>query len=192
MRKRAFLFGGLGSTVLVWPAHADDYSLARDPVVWFFAAVVIALLVAILMVLVRRNSSTPDAGHASIVSPPPAAGGGGRIPWTDAPPAGAAGAVLHGFDTNDRAVRFEFSARELESGVVIGRGRDARAVLADEEVGRSHAVLRLASGRLEIKDLGSRNRTYVNGKVVESSGVAMVNYGDRLKFGPIELSLSKA
>ncbi|MDP2877447.1 MAG: GGDEF domain-containing protein [Holophaga sp.] len=68
---------------------------------------------------------------------------------------------------------------------LIGRSPTAAITLLDEEVSRSHARLSLDSttegSRITLKDLGSTNGTFVNGKAV--LGETRISTGDRLAIG---------
>jgi eukaryotic-like serine/threonine-protein kinase len=65
---------------------------------------------------------------------------------------------------------------------VLGRGREcAIHVAADEKVSRRHCELTIEPPRLSVRDLGSRNGTYVNGtRVTGDHGLAD---GDALRVG---------
>lgn len=70
--------------------------------------------------------------------------------------------------------------------LVVGRSRACQVVLGDETVSRRHAELRFRDGRWMLRDLGSSNGTYVNGRrVVE----AEVRPGDLVQLGGAELRL---
>jgi ABC-type multidrug transport system ATPase subunit/pSer/pThr/pTyr-binding forkhead associated (FHA) protein len=71
--------------------------------------------------------------------------------------------------------------------ITIGRARDNDIVLNDVLVSRHHAVVQAAPTGQRIVDLGSRNRTFVNGvPAVEGQLLAA---GDRLTVGGTELRL---
>jgi pSer/pThr/pTyr-binding forkhead associated (FHA) protein len=55
---------------------------------------------------------------------------------------------------------------EVKEELVIGR-EDCDLEVADLEMSRRHAVVRRATSRLEVEDLGSRNGTFVDGKRIE-------------------------
>jgi predicted component of type VI protein secretion system len=64
------------------------------------------------------------------------------------------------------------ASREFELGeksVTIGRSADADIILLDDKVSRHHCGIRGADGALFIKDLKSKNGTFVNGERVESA-----------------------
>lgn len=64
--------------------------------------------------------------------------------------------------------------------VTIGRSADADIVLLDERVSRIHCGLRLWDGDFYIKDLKSRNGTWVNNVKVD---VAKLKAGDVIRTG---------
>ena len=68
-----------------------------------------------------------------------------------------------------------------EGAHLIGRVDDAAIQLADEGVSRKHAELRIdGEGQAHVRDLESRNGTYLNGEKVRS---ATVQVGDRIQIG---------
>ncbi|MGB7587565.1 MAG: trypsin-like peptidase domain-containing protein [Solirubrobacterales bacterium] len=65
---------------------------------------------------------------------------------------------------------------------VIGRDEGADFVLDDQEVSREHAILKeLPGGRAELRDMGSRNGTFVNGKRI--SEPIVLEGGEEIKIG---------
>jgi hypothetical protein len=68
--------------------------------------------------------------------------------------------------------------------VALGRGLENTIVLEDRRVSRSHARLILAHGHWTVRDEGSTNGTFVNGRMVTQH--ALKN-GDRLSLGGLEL-----
>jgi hypothetical protein len=79
------------------------------------------------------------------------------------------------------------AAEELVSArLLIGRSSACQLVLADDTVSRRHAELRIEDGRWLLRDLGSSNGTWVNGRrVIE----AEVRPGDLLHLGGAEVRL---
>ena len=63
----------------------------------------------------------------------------------------------------------------------IGRSREADIPLLDDKVSRVHCGIRLSEGKFYLKDLKSRNGTYVNGERVEDT--AEIKAGDRIQIG---------
>jgi hypothetical protein len=73
---------------------------------------------------------------------------------------------------------------------VLGRGADCDLVVPDLTVSRRHAEIRHGpGGGLEIRDLGSRNGTFVNGERVAA---APVHAADVIMLGSAELRLEAA
>ena len=75
---------------------------------------------------------------------------------------------------------------ELETGeAVIGRSRACAVQIAETTVSRQHAVFVVELGSVRLRDLGSSNGTYVNGKRVDGSQA--LSDGDRVVVGEAEL-----
>lgn len=55
---------------------------------------------------------------------------------------------------------------------------------------RRHAILAREQNQLVVKDLKSRNGTFVNGKPVEKGGTQILRNGDELRFGNLNLRIS--
>ena len=76
-------------------------------------------------------------------------------------------------------------SREIEltgEPIAIGRSRDAFIPLLDDKVSRAHCGIRLSDdGQFYLKDLNSRNGTYLNGERIEDS--APLKVGDRIRVG---------
>ena len=63
----------------------------------------------------------------------------------------------------------------------IGRSREADIPLLDDKVSRVHCGIRLSEGEFYLKDLKSRNGTFVNGQRVEDT--VKLKPGDRIQVG---------
>jgi signal transduction histidine kinase len=72
------------------------------------------------------------------------------------------------------------SFRIRTSLTIVGRGRDADIALAGPEISRRHAAIERRHDALVVRDLGSRNGTFVNGTPV---GEHELRAGDRIQFG---------
>ena len=72
----------------------------------------------------------------------------------------------------------------------IGRSREADIPLLDDKVSRVHCGIRLSDGEFYIKDLKSRNGTFVNGARVEDT--AKLKAGDRIQIGSTVFVLETA
>jgi pSer/pThr/pTyr-binding forkhead associated (FHA) protein len=68
--------------------------------------------------------------------------------------------------------------------MIIGRHSTNDIPLPDRTVSKRHAVIGRVRGQAVVKDLGSRNGTFVNGQKVEK---AILSGGDRLKVGSVML-----
>lgn len=76
--------------------------------------------------------------------------------------------------------------RLADGATVIGRAPTCDVVLADSSVSRWHVQLVLSEGRCLVKDIGSRNGTYLNGDQIEE---AALRDGDHLVLGQVALSV---
>ena len=72
----------------------------------------------------------------------------------------------------------------------IGRAREADIPLLDDKVSRIHCGIRLSDGEFYLKDLKSRNGTYVNGQRVEDT--IKLKVGDRIQVGSTVFVLDTA
>lgn len=71
----------------------------------------------------------------------------------------------------------------LTGSITLGRDDDNDVVLDDDHVSRHHAeIICHADGRVEVRDLGSKAGTFVNGRRVRS---LILGQGDKLAFGPV-------
>ncbi len=68
--------------------------------------------------------------------------------------------------------------------MIIGRQSTNDIPLPDRTVSKRHAVIGRVRGQAVVKDLGSRNGTFVNGQKLEK---AILASGDRLKVGSVTL-----
>ena len=81
-------------------------------------------------------------------------------------------------------MEFELSERPI----TIGRSPEADVVILDEKASRIHCGIRLWDGDFYVKDLKSRNGTYVNDQRVD---VAKLKSGDRIRVGNILFSFDQ-
>ncbi len=77
----------------------------------------------------------------------------------------------------------------LEGELSVGRGHGALVELIDPSVSRRHASISLVNGVPVVRDLGSRNGTFVNGERIRS---CTLKNGDVLTFGNTELRIEGA
>ena len=70
--------------------------------------------------------------------------------------------------------------------LVLGRSSACELVFEDDTVSRRHAELRVVDGRWMLRDLGSSNGTYVNGRRVMEAEVAP---GDYIQLGGLRIRI---
>lgn len=73
-----------------------------------------------------------------------------------------------------------------EPAMSLGRGRANDVVIAEDSVSRLHAALEARSGGWAVRDLGSRNGTFVNGERV--LGDRALRDGDEIRIGITRLT----
>ena len=73
------------------------------------------------------------------------------------------------------------------SGEIVGLGRvSGNAIVVQEsKVSRQHAVIRRDRGMFWIKDLGSKNGTFINGVKIAAEPHSLQN-GDRIELGGVD------
>ncbi len=77
---------------------------------------------------------------------------------------------------------------KLHEGVnLVGRDSICNVFLSDPSVSRFHAEILVREATISVRDLDSRNGTYVEGKRVES---ADVQAGQHLQFGCVQLQIA--
>ncbi len=77
----------------------------------------------------------------------------------------------------------ELRFRLVEGDNGVGRDSSNAVRLPSSAASRRHAVLTLRAGRLTVRDLGSQNGTYLNGRVVTSAEDVEVERGALIRFG---------
>jgi FHA domain/DUF1707 SHOCT-like domain len=71
---------------------------------------------------------------------------------------------------------------------IVGRSRSSGCVLSDPTVSRAHALLSYGDGRWSLRDLGSTNGTYVNGRRITAE--TEIQPGDEVAFGGVRFLLA--
>jgi len=66
---------------------------------------------------------------------------------------------------------------------LIGRGEDCHLRPKSPAISRHHCAILTANGQASVKDLGSKNGTFVNEEKIE--GLTIIQSGDVLAFGPL-------
>lgn len=70
---------------------------------------------------------------------------------------------------------------------VIGRAEDCHMRARSDAISRRHCAVLIRSSHVSVRDLGSRNGTYVNGVRIESEHA--LQDGDHLQVGPLEFTV---
>jgi hypothetical protein len=73
----------------------------------------------------------------------------------------------------------------LQPEHLIGRASTCALCLGHRYVSTQHALLRWAGGRWEVRDLGSRNGTFLNGSRLKPGDEYVVHRGAKLAFGKL-------
>lgn len=76
--------------------------------------------------------------------------------------------------------------KTLEADHTVGRLPGSSLVVDQGYISKRHAILRFAGDRWEVRDLGSRNGTYVNGHPLKPGEDAPLHRGFRVAFGKVE------
>jgi hypothetical protein len=84
------------------------------------------------------------------------------------------------------ATELDLTAFAGTGRVLVGRDPGCGVVLTDPTVSRRHAELRVDGGVCRVRDLGSTNGTYANGRPVTT---ARLRPGDALTFGMLAIRL---
>ena len=84
---------------------------------------------------------------------------------------------------------YQGKSMSVTEKVTIGRGRDNAIYLDDKLVSRHHAVMQKIKSFFFIKDLSSRNGTYVNGEKIPEDKYIKLKSGDTVKVGRTELRI---
>jgi pSer/pThr/pTyr-binding forkhead associated (FHA) protein len=82
-------------------------------------------------------------------------------------------------------------SRTLETlvPVTIGRDPESGVVVGDPEVSRSHARLEAEGGAVFLRDLDSRNGTFLNGRPIRSA--IEIREGDEIDVGTTRLTVER-
>jgi hypothetical protein len=78
------------------------------------------------------------------------------------------------------------------SMIMLGRTENNDIVVGDTSISKFHAFFRIAPGKIEVADAGSRNGTFVGGKKLEPKQMALVKPGDRIRFARLPFQVLDA
>ena len=92
--------------------------------------------------------------------------------------------LLRYINAEGKLVDYELGTRTI----IIGRSQEADIVLEDEKASRVHCEIRPWDNEYVIKDLKSRNSTFVNDNHVD---VATLHIGDRIRIGSTEFAVER-
>jgi len=89
----------------------------------------------------------------------------------------------------DREKRFEFNSRRRVS---VGRTPINDLAIDDASVSKIHASFMAdADGAISVADTGSTNGTFINGERISYGKASVLEAGDRVKFGTVEVAFEK-
>lgn len=71
----------------------------------------------------------------------------------------------------------------IKGKMTLGRSSESNVIIDNSEVSRIHLEIKLDNGKVVIKDLGSANGTYINGKEIKKGESAYLQKGDQLVIG---------
>jgi predicted component of type VI protein secretion system len=74
-----------------------------------------------------------------------------------------------------------------DTGFLIGRSQECHLRPKSDAISRQHCEIVIDDGKLLIRDMGSKNGTYVNGKRID--GQVQLTQGDQLLVGKLELEV---
>jgi len=77
-----------------------------------------------------------------------------------------------------------------DTETLVGRDEEARLRIASHEVSRQHCLLVIAREGVIVRDLGSRNSTFINGRPLVDE--TLLKPGDQLTIGPMSFELAGA
>ena len=81
--------------------------------------------------------------------------------------------------------RFEL----VEGENLIGRSAGVKVPLTYPDLSRRHAMLRVTGDQITLRDLGSRNRTFIEDEAIDANVEVEIRPGARLRFGSVEARL---
>jgi pSer/pThr/pTyr-binding forkhead associated (FHA) protein len=102
-------------------------------------------------------------------------------------PSAANAAVSPSFCLELKIIMNEIRTYALMNGEnIVGRSQDCHISVDNFSLSRRHAIFTVASGKVTVKDLGSKNRTLVEDKEIEPEMEMEILPGTRVKLGMVE------
>lgn len=92
--------------------------------------------------------------------------------------------ILRFLNAEGKQVEIELGSKVL----VLGRSLQADICIPDDRISRYHCEVRLWDGEYVLKDLKSRNGTFVNEQKID---VATLHYGDTIRIGSAEIKVGR-
>lgn len=86
-----------------------------------------------------------------------------------------------------QAERLQKNFQLKEGDNIVGRGQTSEVFIDHTTVSRKHAIIKIQTGKVTLKDLGSSNHTFVDGRQIDSE-VEITPYS-QIKFGTVEVKL---
>ncbi|MCW5735967.1 MAG: FHA domain-containing protein [Enhydrobacter sp.] len=154
----------------------------------------IGSVVSLILLWVFAFMRWPRDGEPAVAGfvPPPGGGAPGAPPAL--PPPAKALSDRRGWKLTGNGVALAFDDAQpayLLTGE--GRGAPGELVVADPSVGRPHARLLTASGRLGLEDLGAPGGTFIDGaRLLPGHGPRDITAVRALKLGNVVLALSRS
>jgi pSer/pThr/pTyr-binding forkhead associated (FHA) protein len=145
-----------------------------------FGLVLVALLAFIVISLSKKKAkpATAQQSQSATQAPSPAP----SPSPSPAPAAPSAKSTTYSFGAI-KCTGGELSGQTFnlsDKGLNVGRGGGCDISLSSETVSRKHAWIGPVAGEITIKDLGSTNGTFVNGKQI--AGAELLKIGDVINF----------
>jgi hypothetical protein len=99
--------------------------------------------------------------------------------------------LLSGNDSTGRSIKIRFdSSFAIGSEITIGRDKLARICLDDQTISREHAVIKITSSGIAIKDLNSTNGTFV-GTTKVGDNYQEISIGQKVTLGKVVLKCGR-
>ncbi len=73
----------------------------------------------------------------------------------------------------------------MQDGMVIGRSSDCMVSIDDRSLSRSHAIINLKGQEVSVADMGSTNKTIVNGQILPPGSPCVLRNNDQVKTGNV-------